>query len=211
MLSIENAALVVVDMQNDFVRVGAPFEVPLARATIGPIQQLIALFRSLDKPIVFTRYVGDGRYLPLKPQVRWLSLIEPPVEACVPGIRRSYADSDHPLEGFAIIDELAPLDGDRIVDKPFYSAFHETDLHAWLQDRQVRTLAIVGTATEMCVEDTARHAVHFGYFTALVADAVSSSDASAHDACLTGFGRNYGWIVTVPDLIALLSRQSAIS
>lgn len=51
-------ALVIVDMQNDFVRVGAPMEVPQARDTIPEHQQLIRFFRKAQLPIVFTRFLA---------------------------------------------------------------------------------------------------------------------------------------------------------
>ena len=54
-VSLEAAALVVVDMQNDFVRVGAPLEVPDTRITIAPIQRVLERFRQAGRPVVFTR------------------------------------------------------------------------------------------------------------------------------------------------------------
>ncbi|TPI50621.1 isochorismatase family protein [Mesorhizobium sp. B2-6-3] len=57
--SLKNPALMVVDMQNDFVRRHAPMEVASARETIPSISRLIAAFRGNGKPVVFTRYVAD--------------------------------------------------------------------------------------------------------------------------------------------------------
>lgn len=58
--SLKNPALMVVDMQNDFVRRHAPMEVASARETIPSIGRLIAAFRGNGKPVVFTRYVADS-------------------------------------------------------------------------------------------------------------------------------------------------------
>ena len=51
-------ALLVVDMQNDFVRVGAPLEVPEARATITVHQSLLAACREMGIPVIYTKFVA---------------------------------------------------------------------------------------------------------------------------------------------------------
>src|SRR5687768_8415572 len=125
-----NAALLVVDMQNDFVRVGAPLEVPDARATIDAHRQLIAAFRAAGRPVVYTRFLSrtdDCLLWEWSPQCR------PPVRCCWKGHRRSYPDIEGERDCSAIIDELAPEPGDLVVEKYGYGAFHDTDLAARLR------------------------------------------------------------------------------
>src|SRR3989442_6423103 len=87
---LANPALVVVDMQNDFVRAGAPMEVPEARATIPIIQTLAERFRARQAPVIFTRFVaGPGRTL----LWNWSPQCAPPTCACWRGRCRSYADA----------------------------------------------------------------------------------------------------------------------
>ena len=62
---LNNPALLVIDMQNDFVREGAPLECAAARDTIPAIRDLLAGFREQGRPVVFTRYVADAMYRPL--------------------------------------------------------------------------------------------------------------------------------------------------
>jgi nicotinamidase-related amidase len=74
--------LVIVDMQNDFVRVGVPLEVPDARATIPAQRRLIDAFRVVDRPVIFTRFLGGP-----KPTLmwNWSPVMARPVCCCWPG------------------------------------------------------------------------------------------------------------------------------
>jgi ureidoacrylate peracid hydrolase len=201
-------ALIVVDMQNDFVRAGAPMEVPAARGAIAPGLGLLSAFRAAGLPVAFTRYVACPDYRHLADRLGWVRLLEPPVNACVPGHLRTYADRPAPLDCAEVIDELAPLPGETVIDKTFFSAFHGTDLDARLRAAGADGVIVAGTLTEMCVEDTARHAVHLGYPTVLVRDAVASNDPVAHAATLRAFAINYGWTMNAREAAALLARAA---
>lgn len=198
---LKNPALVVVDMQNDFVRKGAPMEVAAARETIPAIRKLVAAFRAGERPVVFTRYVADPLYRPLAGKLGWIRLLEAPTHACTPGVLRSYGDVDGMRDAAQVIDELMPLPGETVLDKIYFSAFHATDLKRTLDRLEVDGLVFVGTVAEMCVEDSARHAVHFGYPTVLVADAVSSNHLPSQQATLAAFARNYGWVMTTNEVL----------
>lgn len=202
--NLKRPALLVVDMQNDFVRREAPLEVPSARETIPVIGDLIGKFRRAGLPVVYTRYIADDLYRPLAARFGWIGRLQPPVNACVPGFRRHYADLDAERDVIDVIDELLPRPGEDVVDKIYYSAFHRTDLEDRLRAHAVDGLAVVGTITEMCVEDTARHAVHHGYPTVLVADGLSSNAPQQHEATLAAFERNYGWVMHADELGAVL-------
>lgn len=188
-------------MQNDFVRAGAPFEVASARATIPVIRDLAAAFRRAARPVIFTRYVADPLYRPLGERLPWIAALDPPVNACVPGFHRRYRDAATEREAVAVIDELAPEASDIVIDKVYFSAFHGTGLAARLRALGAESLVVVGTVTEMCVEDTARHAVHFGLPTTIISDAVSSNHPAGHQAALDGFARNYGWVRSAAEVL----------
>ncbi|WP_315924029.1 cysteine hydrolase [Mesorhizobium sp. SP-1A] len=198
---LTNPALVVVDMQNDFVRKGAPMEVSAARGTIPAIHKLMDAFRANGKPVIFTRYVADPLYRPLARKLGWIGLLDAPTCACVPGFMRSYGDAEGMLDAAQVIDELLPLPGETVLDKIYFSAFHATDFEERLKALKVDGLVFVGTVTEMCVEDSARHAVHFGYPTILVEDAVSSNYVPSQRATLDAFARNYGWVMTADEVV----------
>jgi nicotinamidase-related amidase len=197
-------ALVVVDMQNDFVRVGAPLEVPQARETIQAHRDLIAACRWLRLPVVYTRFVaGPERTLVWQ----WSPMLAPPICCCWPGHPRFYPDVGRELDCAAVIDELAPEPGDPVVDKFGYGAFHNTNLEDLLRARHVESLIVTGTVTQVCVEETARQAFHHGYRTTMVSDAVSSWLPDLHEATLRNFAMKFGWVSTVKDVIEELSAQ----
>lgn len=195
-------ALVVVDMQNDFVRVGAPLEVPDARATIPAHRRLIAAFRRAGRPVVYTRFIATP-----EPSLLWTwsPQCAPPVGCCQAGQLRAYGDVAGEREGIAVIDELAPEAGDLVIDKFGYGAFHGTRLNDALRQRGVASLAITGTVTQICVEETAREAFHHGFATTLVEDAVSSFAPDLHAATLKNFAMKFGWVQTAAQVISRLT------
>jgi nicotinamidase-related amidase len=198
-------ALLIVDMQNDFVRVGAPMEVPQARDTISQHQQLIQHFHKSRLPIVYTRFLaGRSRRLLWE----FSPKLAPPILACHAGHKRLYDDIHKTLECIEIIDELAPRPDDIVVDKLGYGAFHGTTLDDTLRQRGVESLIVTGTVTQICVEETAREAFHYGYKTTLVSDAVSSYLPDLHAATLKNFGLKFGWVSTTNEVLQALARSA---
>jgi len=197
-LKTGSTALIVVDMQNDFVRVGAPLEVPDARETIEVHQELLSWFRERDRPVVFTRFIaGPGRTL----MWNWSPQIAPPVCCCWPGFQRAYGDIEGERDCVAVIDELMPLQGESQVDKYGYNAFHRTRLTDLLNSHGIDTVLITGTVTQICVEDTARGAFHEGFQAAVVSDAVSSYAPELQRASLQTLAMKYGRVVTAQEAL----------
>jgi nicotinamidase-related amidase len=199
-----SAALVVVDMQNDFVRVGAPIEVPAARETIEQHQRLLAWFRDHGQPVVFTRAI-QGPATPLT--LLWHPECGPPVCACWPGVMRVYGDIAGERDCAAVIDELVPSPGDLIVEKYGYNAFHRTILTNALLSHGVDTVVITGTVTQLCVEDTARGAYHEGFKPVLVADAVSSNDPDQHRCTLNKLAQHFARVMATDELLDQFERS----
>ena len=199
-----NPALIIVDMQNDFVREGAPLEVPEARATIPQHRRLIAFCREASIPVIYTRYLaGPCRTLVWE----WTPQLEPPVHACQRGHKRFYADVNRTLDCADVIDEIYPQAGDYLVDKYGYGAFHNTNLEDILRSLGVESLIITGTVTQICVEETGREAFHHGYKTTLVSDAVSSYLPDLHDATLKNFALKFGWVSRTEEVLQALSER----
>jgi nicotinamidase-related amidase len=197
-------ALVIVDMQNDFVRVGAPMEVPDARDTIPQHQRLIAFGREAGIPIIYTRYLAT----PNRSLIwEWSPQLEPPLQACWPGHQRYYADVDRTLDCVDVIDEIYPQPGDHILNKYGYGAFHNTNLEDILRSLGVESLIITGTVTQICVEETGREAFHHGYKTTVVSDAVSSYLPDLHAATLKNFELKFGWVCNTEEVLGALSKD----
>jgi nicotinamidase-related amidase len=183
---------IVVDMQHDFVRVGAPLEVPDARATIATIRSTIDLFRRLRRPIVFTRFVAGPQETLLW---KWSPQLRAPINGCRPGFLRRYEDVGRELDCAAVIEELPVLPGDYRVDKFGYGAFFRTNLQDILLSEQVDTVIVCGTVTQICVEETAREAFHLGLKTVILSDCVSSFDPAMHAATLKNFSMKFGRVM----------------
>jgi nicotinamidase-related amidase len=194
-------ALIVVDMQNDFVRQGAPLEVPDARETIDNHRKLLKRFRERKHVVVFTRFIaGPGRTLIWN----WSAVLAPPVCCCWPGFMRSYGDIEGPRDAAAVIDELTPLPTELQVDKYNYGAFHRTNLLDTLQAQGVDSVVVTGTVTQICVDETARGAFREGLKTVMVSDAVSSFDPALHQATLANFAMKFGWVMTTDEVLVML-------
>lgn len=198
---IRRPALMIVDMQNDFVRSGAPMEVIDARQTIAPIRSLISAFRQRDLPVFFTRFLSNA-----DPELIWMWSPQcwPDTRCCWPGHERHYDDTALPLQCADIIDELAPEPDDAIIDKFSYGAFHKTDLLDRLSGLGIQSLLITGTVTQICVEETAREAFHHGYRTTIIADAVSSFAPDLHAASLKNFAMKFGWVTDSETVLSWL-------
>lgn len=199
-----NPALLIVDMQNDFVREGAPMEVPDARKTIPQHQQLLSVCRRAGLPVIYTRFLAS----PTRTLMwEWSPQLEAPTLACHRGHQRYYADVDGTLDCADIIAEIYPEPGDPIIDKYGYGAFHSTILPDTLHALGVESLILTGTVTQICVEETGREAFHYGYKTTMVADAVSSYLPDLHAATLKNFAFKFGWVLTTEEVLQALQER----
>lgn len=94
--------------------------------------------------------------------------------------------------GHDIVDELKPILGEPIVDKPGYGTFHQTDLSQILDNHDIKRLYICGVTTEVCVSSSLREAIDRGYECVLVSDACGSAYQDLHDAALKMVGGEGG-------------------
>ena len=203
--ALDTAAFIVVDMQNDFVRIGAPLEVPDARAAIAPIRDTLALFRAAGRPVVFTRFIATPRETLIW---KWSPQIYPPLSCCHRGLRRAYSDITGERECIAVVDELAPRPEEYVVDKYGYGAFFRTNLEDILRAERVDTAVICGTVTQICVEETARESFHLGFKTIVLSDAVSSFDPELQHAMLKNFAMKFGVVMDSARLLELGRAQA---
>jgi nicotinamidase-related amidase len=169
------SALLIIDMQRDFVRPGGFGEtlgndVKQLQAVIPPLRAVLAATREAGLTVLHTR---EGHLPDLSdcPPAK-LSRGSPSLRIGDPGphgrilIRGEY--------GHDIIDELAPLPGELIIDKPGKGSFYATGLHETLQDKGISSLIVTGVTTEVCVHTTVREANDRGYECLVLADCVGS-------------------------------------
>ena len=157
-------ALLVVDMQRDFMETGgALYCGDEARKIIPRVQQLINQMRRDGALIIYTR----DTHTPNDPEFAvW-------PEHCVRGTR-----------GHELLPELEVHGHDRVIEKSRYSAFFETNLHALLQKENVGEIHLVGDCTSICVLFTAADARNHHYPVVIHRDAVTDFDPQAHTFAL---------------------------
>ena len=192
------AALLVVDLQNDFVRAGAPQEVPDARRALPAVIALLDACREGGMPVLFTRYTAG----PTTTHHAWFSPeCGPPTCSCWPGVTRRYRDRSDLLEGHDIVDDVAPRTGEVVVDKYGYGSFHNTVLEDALRAAPATQVWVVGTVTQICVEETVREGFHRGFEMVVAADGVSSFDDELHRATLRNLGQKFAVLSDTDALI----------
>ncbi|MDA8085473.1 MAG: cysteine hydrolase [Nitrospiraceae bacterium] len=158
-------ALLVLDMLNDFVREGAPLEVPANREIIPAIRREIKRARRRGNPVI---YVCDNH----RPDDKEFSKYNWPPH----GIRGS--------QGQQVIGELKPEEGDTIIKKTYYSAFYKTKLQGVLKKLNVGSLRLTGCLTHVCVLFTAYEAALRDYGVTVVKDGVADLTGDYHESAL---------------------------
>jgi biuret amidohydrolase len=185
-LSPEGVALLLIDMQRDFLEPGGylasmGYDVEVVRAAIGPARRLLAAARAAGIIVVHTR---QG----FRPDLGEL----PPHKLARVQDGTSAIGKTGPLgrflirgeAGFQIVPELEPAAGELVVDKSGNGAFWGTDLSSILTAKGVRALVLAGVTTDVCVHCTLREANDRGFECLLVGDACASGDPEAHRAAL---------------------------
>jgi len=198
----DRTALIVVDMQNDFVRVGAAIEVPDARQTIKPILRMIGFARRHNMPVIYTRFISGPKCFVWYPSIGQAAIDN----CCLKGFVRHYPDVDKSLPCVDVIQELCPEPHDYIVDKYGYSAFVNTNLIDILHSEGRDTAIVTGTVTQICVGDTVHGGFHLGLKMIVASDCVSSFDPMQHEAALANIRLKYGFVDTTDAIIERYSR-----
>ncbi len=168
-------ALVVIDMQRDFVEPGGfgaslGNDVALLHAAIAPIAALLAAWRARGWAVVHTReaHLADLSDCPPAKRLRG----SPTLRIGDAGPMGRLLVRGEP--GTSIVPALAPAAGEIVVDKPGKGMFWATGLHEMLQARGVSHLVFTGVTTEVCVQTSMREANDRGYDCLLVSDATES-------------------------------------
>ena len=202
------SALVVIDMQRDFVEPGGfgaslGNDVSLLHAAIAPIAALLAAWRARGWTIVHTRESHRADLSDCPPAKRLRG--SPSLRIGDPGPMGRVLIAGEP--GAAIIPALAPRDGEIVVDKPGKGMFYATGLHETLQARGITHLVFTGVTTEVCVQTSMREANDRGYECLLVEDATESyfpAFKAATLAMIAAQGAIVGWHAPSSALLAAL-------
>ncbi|MGQ1887867.1 cysteine hydrolase family protein [Serratia marcescens] len=181
-------AVLVIDMQYDFLDESAPVPCEGGRAIIAPLQVLLNFARGAGIPVIYTQEshrvnrVDFGREL-------------------------DYGETLHCLEGsrgVEIIADLSPQVGDQVLIKRRYSAFFATDLDLLLRGIGVDTVVLTGVATDVCVRATAQDAMQLDYRVIVPRECVAGTRHVRHEAALENIGYVFGRIQSLAEVMNLL-------
>jgi ureidoacrylate peracid hydrolase len=196
-----HAALIVVDMQNDFcdsngalARSGS--DPSLIQAMAPRLLRLLEGARQNGLPIVHVR----TEHSPWTDSPSWLGRhADRPRTVCFPG---SWGAEYFPgFEPRADADRQ-PGSHEFVVTKHRYSGFVGTDLDLVLRSHSIKSVIMTGEATNVCVESTARDAFMRDYRVAFVSDCTASTVQQAHDATLFTMSRHFGTVLTGDEVLA---------
>lgn len=203
-LEAASTALLAIDMQRDFLEDGgycasAGGDVSAGQAIIPAFAQVLAAARRAGIKIIHTRegYLPDGSDMTALKRER--------NSTGTPGPLGRFLIRGEP--GQDIIPELAPQDGEPVIDKPGFSAFYRTDLETMLADAGATHLIIMGVTTQCCVHSTLRSAVDRGFWCLTVEDCCAALEPALHESAMSLiYGENhlFGWVCQSPDLIRAL-------
>lgn len=207
-------ALVVIDMQRDFVEPGGFGELlgndvtPL-RAVVGPITNVLQAFRARGMMVVHTREGHRPDLGDLHPAKRSRGRLRTGIGDLGPMGRVLVRGEP----GHQIIPELAPAPAEVVIDKPGKGAFYATDLETVLLDRGIRSLIVTGVTTEVCVHTTVREANDRGFECLVLEDCVASYFPEFQRAgieMIKAQGGIFGWISTSAALLRALELAGTV-
>jgi nicotinamidase-related amidase len=211
-VDIARTALIIIDMQRDFLEPGGFGEalgndVSRLAAAIAPCRKVLEAARDAGMLVIHTRE-GHRPDLSDAPRAK-IERGAPLMRIGAPGPMGRILVRGEP--GHDIIAELYPFPGEPVIDKPGKGAFYQTDLALMLQNNSIETLIVCGVTTEVCVNTTVREANDRGYCCIVLGDCCASYFPDFHEAGLAMIkaqGGIFGWVSASGDfLVALPARE----
>jgi nicotinamidase-related amidase len=201
-LDARHTALLVIDLQNHFVQPGALGESPMAREIVPAVNHLASELRSRGGHVVWIRNsTSDTRE-------SWSNFHNHLMTPERRERRYKAMDETNGGQGFEFWEALDIQPGDAKLAKKRFSAFIQgsSGIERHLRSRDIDTVLIAGTATNVCCESTARDAMMLNFKTVMVADALAAQTDEAHNASLSAFYSNFGDVQTVSEVVQSLDR-----
>jgi nicotinamidase-related amidase len=212
-IDISRSALVIIDMQRDFLEPGGfgaalGNDVSLLKAAVEPIGNVLKAARETGVLVIHTRE-GHRPDLADAPPLK-VDRGDPKTRIGAPGPMGRILVRGEP--GHDIIPELYPVAGEPVIDKPGKGAFYQTDLELMLKNRGIETLLVCGVTTEVCVNTTIREANDRGFRCIALSDGCASYFPDFHAAGLAMIkaqGGIFGWVSDSQKAIAAIAAHGA--
>ncbi|WP_366657461.1 isochorismatase family cysteine hydrolase [Fodinicurvata sp. EGI_FJ10296] len=194
-----HTAVLVIDMQNDFLAPGfgaekAGRDLAPGRAIVPGLQRLIAGARRAGATVAHVGFLtlpdnasDSGPWLAQRRRSTWSS-----DTLCLQG-----------SPGADFLAELTPAPGDLVISKFRYSAFAATPMDVLLRARGIRTVIITGVSTNACVESTLRYAMELSYYIVVPTDGVASWSQPLHDATLENVNHRFGLTPVINEILEI--------
>jgi len=208
-IDLQRMAVIVVDMQNMFLsRTGvtdpAGHDVSMV---VENIKRINSLARARGVKVIYIAHIysPDLREAGGLESPNWYKEHSLEVWRTQPEMRDKLIIRG--TWGSEIIQSLKPEENDILVEKRRYSAFFGTDLDTILKTYNIKYLAFVGVATNVCVETSFRDSFNHGYFSVLISDGIASfAPSSIQEATVYNLRRTFGWVATTENLLKILKK-----
>jgi ureidoacrylate peracid hydrolase len=194
-------AIIVVDVQNDFCEPTGVAgkngkDTSAAMAMIPTLQKFLTAAREHGTNVIFIQTIHE----PCTDSDAWIG-------------RRANPDAANCLKDTwgSEFTGVAPVGSEPVVIKHRYSAFLNTRLDSVLRTMKVENIIVLGVATNVCVESTARHGYMLDYHTVFVSDCSASYDKAAHDMTLKTHAKHFGRVATSDEIIATWAATHSVA
>jgi len=188
----DKCALIVIDMQNEFVKPKwTPYWVPESTRQLPKIKKLINYSRKKNIPVIFTVYSKTHDYLDRPKYLPFMPCRFPDYDI---------DQSDYFIKG-EVWHEIKPLKNEIIIEKPSYGAFYDTPLETILKNMGKDTIIICGTLTNYCCSTTARQAFERSFKVIFGSDITSSHFIDYHETELKILRRGFAKILSCEEII----------
>ena len=202
---LESTAFVIIDMQRDFLYPGGFGEalgndVSTTNAIIPQVQKVLAKARERGMFVIHTREGHRPDLSDVPP-----SKLRRGGDIGTPGpMGRILVRGEY---GHDIVDELKPIEGEPVIDKPGKGSFYQTDLEIILQSKGIKSLIFAGVTTHVCVQTSIREANDRGYECLMLEDCCAAFDKKDHEDSIRMINQQggiFGWTAPSKNLLSVL-------
>lgn len=188
----ENCALLVIDMQDEFVKPGwTPYWVPEATHQVPRINRLIEHCRNKNIPAIFTLFSKTNNYYDRPNSGEYMPNRFPEL---------NIDQSQYFFEG-KLYNELLIQEDEIVIHKPSYGAFYDTPLETILRNLKKDTIIISGTLSNYCCGTTARQAYERGFKVVFGSDVTSTDDMTLHETELKVLRKGFARVLNLDEIL----------